>query len=114
MDNPNINKDLNYELTVPNGEERKMMSETTEAAIIEGLMKPRIREKLTEKPKEEGPLLIPLDLEALETSKKLDFSTILKEHRGNEKPKLTKEKKIERMTRAMENAGAEEDFDRDI
>jgi hypothetical protein len=33
-------------------EERKMMSETAEAAIIEGLMKPRIREKLTEKPKE--------------------------------------------------------------
>jgi hypothetical protein len=50
----------------------------------------------------------------METSKKLDFSTILKEHMGNEKPKLTKEQKVERMTRAIENAGAEEDFERDI
>jgi hypothetical protein len=60
-DAPNLNKDLNVELKP---EERKMMSETQEDAIIGGLMKPKLREKLTEPPKDEQ-LLVPVDLERL-------------------------------------------------
>lgn len=60
-DAPNLNKDLNAELKP---EERKMMSETQEERIIGGLMKAKIKEKLTEPPKD-GKVLVPVDLERL-------------------------------------------------
>ena len=68
-DAPNLNKDLNIELKP---EEKKMMSETQEEALISGLMKARVREKLTEPPKDEK-LLIPVDLENLTSLKPINF-----------------------------------------
>lgn len=68
-DAPNLNKDLNVELKP---EEKKMMSETLEEALIAGLMKAKVRERLIEPPKDEK-LLVPVDLENLTLSKPINF-----------------------------------------
>ena len=60
------------------------MTETAEAAIIEGLMKPKIREKLAAPPKDEL-VLVPVDLEKYTHSMRLNFKEVLKEHLDQDK-----------------------------
>ena len=98
------------------GDEQQQMTETTEAKIIEGLMKPTVRrrQELAEKIKVE-PLYVPVDLEHLETQKKLNFSQMIKDHQEKGKVKLSKEYKFEKMKKAIESVGTQNDeFDRDI